>query len=65
MAKKRQSQLSVNDQLKELIIVANREGLYDAADFITTLQAQYNVEIDLGMRRKKYATTIRHNSKDN
>ena len=30
-----QSQESLTDQLIELITVANREGLYDAADWIT------------------------------
>jgi rubrerythrin len=34
MANKPQSQAAVTDQLCELIDLANREGLYDAADWI-------------------------------
>jgi hypothetical protein len=32
-----QAQNSLTDQLKELLPVANRLGLYDAADFLTTI----------------------------
>lgn len=34
---KAQSQDSLSDQLRNLIIVANQEGLYDAADFISRI----------------------------
>lgn len=37
---KPQSQESLNDQLAELVDIANREGLYDAADFITKFLPQ-------------------------
>lgn len=30
-----QSQASLTDQLKELVYLANQNGLYDAADYIT------------------------------
>lgn len=33
-ANKPQSQASLYDQLKELRVIANKEGLYDAADFL-------------------------------
>jgi hypothetical protein len=29
-----QSQASLQDQLRQLIVIANREGLYDAADYL-------------------------------
>lgn len=34
MTNKAQSQASLTDQLQALIAVANKEGLYDAADFL-------------------------------
>jgi hypothetical protein len=34
---KPQSQESLLDQLKELIPIANKEGLYDAADYLSEL----------------------------
>lgn len=35
-----QSQASLTDQLKRLIPIANRQGLYDAADYLTEVVEQ-------------------------
>lgn len=35
---KPQAQYSTSQQIKELILIANREGLYDAADFLRKAQ---------------------------
>lgn len=32
-----QSQLSLEEQLKEVVILANKDGLYDAADYIQNI----------------------------
>ena len=37
MANKPQSQASLLDQLKKLCVLANKEGLYDASDFVRNL----------------------------
>lgn len=46
-----QSQLSLQEQLRKLIVVANREGLYDAADYIRDAlesQARTRMKTTLG-----------------
>lgn len=47
-----QSQMSLNDQLESLYVLANRWGYYDAADFIRG---------SLGEFRTSYTASIRSN----
>jgi hypothetical protein len=35
--RKPQRQDALNDQLRDLVVLANHNGMYDAADFITSL----------------------------